>query len=379
VIGEFCNEYYGIIYADAILVDAYLFISVDAAGQVKAELGPIQVDFENLNVDIQGVVGSLFDTLVDFLVSTLKDVLIQQFVGQFGEQLPQMVEEALGKLAEGSEFELPPLIGEGDPIALLLSIRFAVLQFTYDGLFMVLDAAITTEKKVAHEPLGALMRDQCMGSEAEAFVLPWDSEMNAAIAADFVNEALYSIWSGGALNLELTAETLKDIDLTQYGLADLAVTTDFYYAPVLQTCGTGDKLEVQVGDAYLHAQFTMMDQYWDIYIYLFLVLDAVPVVVEEEGVKKISIQAESPKIAEVHIDKVGEDLKGQEQMVEDLFKGVILPMLTEQLLGQLGGFEIPGFDLSSLDPSIPEGTQITVDLEKLYHDHGYLVIGGKLK
>ena len=380
-VGEYCDDYYGIIFAEKIVADAYIFVGVDADGTVNAELGPIEVDIIGLDVDIQGLVGGLFDPLVNLLVTVLKDTLITQLQEQYGQQLPQMIEEALMGLSEGQIIELPPLIGNGDPTQLMMSIDFHVLAFTYEGLYLSLDAALTADKSVDHTPSGSILRDGCMGTETEPFTLKKDAEMNAGLALDFGNEALYSIWYSGAITLDLTEEDLGDLDLTQYGLENLSIKTDLYYAPVLHTCGTGDQMELQVGDAFIHAKFFMMNMNWDIKIFLYLVLEASLSLVENEetGETEIGFQVGELKVAEVDVVEVGEDLKGKETMVEDLFAGVLIPTLMDQLLGGLGGFALPSFDLSTLADTIPAGTEISVDLQELAIDKGYLVVGGKLK
>jgi len=381
-VGEYCDDYYGIIYAKEVTIDAYIFVSVTEEGTLDATLGPIEVDIVELDVDIQGLVGQLFDALVNVLVNVLKDTMVQQFADEFGEQLPEMIEEALGSLAEGEVFELPPLIGDGDPTELTLAVGFHELDFSFDGIYLAMDASLTTPKGVEHSPLGVIMRDGCMETETEPFVLSMEDEMDAAFAADFINEALYSVWYSGAITLDLTADDLADlVDLTEYGLDNLSLATDLYYAPVVQTCGTGEMMEIQVGDAFLHAKFFMMNKDWDIKLYMYIVLEITAALVEdpETGAIQVGVEVGELKVAEVDVVEVGEDLKGQEQMVDDLFAGVLIPTLMEQLTGSLGGFDIPTIDLSTLDPSIPEGTEISVDLQKLGLGNGYLQIGGKLK
>jgi hypothetical protein len=376
-----CQSSYGFIYADFIVADAYLFINVAEDGTVDAALGPIEVEFEGLDVDIQGLVGALFDPLVNTMVNIFKETIITELQNGLGAELPAMVKEALEGLTEGTVVELPPLIGNGDPTELTLGLNFALLQFTYDGLDLILDAALTAMKGVTHNPLGVLARDGCMGAEPAPFVLSKDDEMDAGIAVDWVNEALYSIWYSGAITLTLGQEDLADLDLSAYGIENLSLSTDLTYAPVLQSCGTGDAMELQLGDAFIHAEFYMMAMNWDMDIYLYLVMEATPSVMvdEETGNSQIGIEIGELKIAEVDVVEVRQDLVGKEDMVENLFSGVILPALMDQILSGLGGFDIPSFDLSGLSETIPEGTAISVDLSELALKTGYLVLKGKLK
>ena len=379
-VGEFCDEYYGMVYAQQVVMDAYLFIGVGADGTINAELGPLEVEIEGLDVDIQGLVGSLLDPLVNVLVSVLKSMLIEQFQQEFGDQLPQMVEDVFASLKEGQVIELPPLIGDGDPTELLLSLNFALLEFSFDGLEMIMDTAITAPKNVVHNPLGLLLRNGCMGTETQPFFLTKEGEMAAALAADFINEAVYSVWQSGSLTLDLSEDDLGAVDVSEFGIENLSIAVDMHYAPVVQTCGTDGKLELQLGDTFIHAKFFMMNMNWDIKIFMFLVLEASPVIlVSEEGTTQIGIEIGELKVAEVDVVEVGQDLLGKESMVEGLFKDILLPTLMDELLGGLGGFDIPSFDLSSLSAEIPEGTEISVDITELSQSLGYLVISGKLK
>jgi hypothetical protein len=380
-VGEVCQSAYGFIYIDVVVAEAYIFIGVAEDGSITAGLGPISLEFENLDVDLYGIVGNLFDPLVNMVVNILKETLIEQLSAELDQQLPEILEQTLGSLAEGQVVELPPLIGDGDPVELLLSVEFDKLEFTYDGLDLELTAALTAPKGIAHSPLGAMARDGCLGTQTEPFALPKDAEMNAGLAVDFVNEALYSIWYSGAITLDLTAEDLGSLDVSQYGIENLSLSTDLYYAPILQSCGTGEAFELQLGDAFIHAEFDMMMMHWDIDIFLYLVLEATPELLEDEvtGEVQIGIVIGELKVAEVDVVKVGDDLKGKESMVENLFSGVLIPTLMDEALGSLGGFAIPSFDLSGVDPAIPAGTEISVDLQELGVLNGYLLIGGKLK
>ncbi len=378
-IGEYCDPYYGTIYIGEVYASAYLFVSADGTGDIDASLGPIEADVADVEIDIQGMTGNLLDPFINLLIDTLKDGLIAQVQEQFGEQIPAAVDSLVASLQEGMPLALPALIGDGPGAELILTMVIRELLFGYDGLSLGGDIALTSAKAVDHDPLGVLVRDGCMGTEPSTYDLPTDSEVNLAVAVDFINEALFSVWYSGLLTLELTEEALGSVDLTSYGLENLAATVDMYYPPVLETCGTGGALKLQLGDAFLHATFDMMGMHWDIDIFLFMVMDASLTIVEEDGVKKIGLEFGDLEVAEIEVADVGPELKGKESMVENLFATVVLPLLTDQLLGGLGGIEVPAIDMSTIVDGIPPGTTLSVDLETLAVDNGYLLIGGKLK
>lgn len=378
-IGEYCDPYYGAVYADEIALDVFLFISADGTGDVDVELGPIEAEVVGIEVDIQGLVGPLFDPLVSLLVQKLTDTAIQQVQEQFGAQIPQMVDDAVAQLYNGMAIELPALLEGLSPTPLMLNVVVRELLTSYEGISVVLDAAVSAEHVVAHDSLGLLKRDGCMGANPQPFDMAHSEEVNLAAAIDLVNELLYSVWYGGALALDIPDASALGVDVSQYGISNLSARVDLLYAPFVESCGLEGGLKVQIGDAFMNAVFDMMGEHWDFDIYLFLQANAFVELVDEDGVTKIALAVGELEVASIEVARVGEELKGRESMVDDLFTGLVLPLVVDQLLGTLGSFDLPAIDLHSLSEMIPEGTVLSVDLQKLELHEGYIEIGGKLK
>lgn len=378
-VGLCCDPYYGFITADAILLDAFLFVRLDENKKVVAELGPVEVELDGVNIDLQGLQGPMFDALVNLLITTFKDTAVESLTSSLGESIPQMVADAMASLEQGIDFEVPALIGSGPPTPLKIGVQFEELLCSYDGISIEVNASVLAPKTITHQPLGVLMRDNCLGTEATPFQMPKQLELSLALAADLLNEALYSIWNGGAITLNLTAADLASLDVTQYGIENLEIATDLNYAPFIQTCGTGTKLMLQLGDAFIHAKFFMMNMNWDIQMYLFLALDVdVQVGLDEEGNTAIMIVLGDFQVAEVEITEVGSEIRGKEGIVVSLFKDTLLGEIKKSL-GEGIAFALPSIDLSSLSDQIPEGISINIEPQKVGLDTGFLVIGGKLK
>jgi hypothetical protein len=379
IIGEYCDSYYGSVLIDKVKLDVFIFISADGTGDVDVALGPITADIVGMEVDIQGLIGPLFDPMVTLLVNTLKDAAINQLQEQFGAELPQMIDDAVADLYNGMMVDFPSLLGEGDPLPLMLNVVIRELRTAFAGIMVRIDLAVTAMKGIVHNPVGVLLRDGCMGAEPTPYALVRDNEVNLGVSVDMVNELLFTLWYGGALNLDVTEEALGDVDLAGYGITNLLAQVDMLYAPFIQSCGTDGALLLQLGDTFLHAVFDMMGQHWDMDIYLFLEADVMLNLIEEDGVTKIGISVGELKTSLIEVVRVGDDLKGREKMVDDLFSGVVIPLLMDQVLGELGSFDLPEIDLHSLSDALPEGSLIGVGLQKLQLTNGYLEIGGKLQ
>ncbi|GEM_PF-2716764 len=379
-VGLYCDPYYGFITAEAIVLDVYLFIWLDENKKIVAELGPLDVQLEGLDVDIQGLTGMMFDSLVNMLINTLKSMAIDSFSESIGETLPQIIEDAMATLDEGLEIEVPALIGSGPPTPLKVSIRFNELLSSFYGISIEVDAAITAPKTITHNPLGALMRANCLGSEPDPFTLPKDLEMSLGLAADLLNQAAFSIWNGGALTLNLAEEDLASLDVSEYGLQNLELATDLNYAPFVQTCNNDGKLTLQLGDARVHAKFFMLNLNWDLVMYLFLALDVgVGVGVDEEGKPALKITLGEFEVSEIEITEVGPEIRGKESIVVDLFKNTLLGEIKKSIGEEGITFALPDIDLSTLSEDLPPGIMLSIDPQKVAVEDGFVVIGGKLK
>jgi len=379
--GEYCDDYYAYPTADAIAIAAFIFIDIPSPGQVDAGLGPMDMDLVNFKVNGFGMTGNLLDTFINFLVTTFKDQLLQQVQDQFGAQIPQMIEQALASLQEGLTFPLPVLMGSGPETPLKLGLLISLLQFTYDGLELHGDLSASTETDISHDNLGAVAWDNCGMPGGDLFTLPQSHPVEMGLAIDFLNELLWSVWNSGYLQFDLTQDDLATIDLSSYGVSNLALQTDFYYAPVASVCNVEDgaMIDLQIGDLYVHFELDIMGMHWDVGMFVFLQIGAnLSIVENESGDTEIGIELLGMDNMETQIVSVNDVLIGKEAMVESLIKDTLIP----QLAGSLGdglSFALPQVDLSTLAPGIPEGTVLNLDIQDLTLTQGTLFLGGGLK
>jgi len=380
--GEYCDNYYAFPTADAIAVDAYIFIGIAEDGTATAELGPIELDLENLEINGFGMTGPLMDVFINFIIGQFKDMIVDMVYEQFGTMIPELLESTLGSLAEGFIFELPAIVGEGPGVELRIGVGFDLLQFSYAGMELNGGLSLATETGVEHPNLGAIGYGNCGLPGGSDFDLPKADDLELGAAFDVINELLWAIWQSGYLQFDLGQEDLASLDLSAYGVSNLAVQTDFYYAPVATICGlTETMLRLQIGDLYVHAELDIMGMHWDVGMFMFLEIDAnLNVIVNEEtGATEIGIELVAIDFIETEIVSTNDVLVGKEYLVEGLIKDTLIPELTGSL-GEDLSFALPEIDLSTLAQGmIPEGTTIAIDLQELDMVDGYIFIAGGLK
>jgi len=380
--GEYCDNYYAYPTADVVAVDAFIFIDIAEDGTATAELGPIELELENLEINGFGMTGDLLDTFINFVIGQFKNMIIDMVYDQFGTQIPALFEESLASLSEGFLFPLDPFVEGGQPVELRVGLGIDKLSFSFSG--MVLDAgmSVASETGVDHPNLGALAYANCGTPGGSTFDLPMTNNLEIGAAIDVLNEMLWSLWQSGALQLDLSQEDLADLDLSSYGVSDLAIQTDFYYAPVVTICDlTESMLRLQTGDLYLHFELDIMGMHWDVGMFLFLEADANLEVQEnpDTGETEIGIELVAFDFIETEIVYTNDVLVGKEYLVEGLIKDTLIPELTGSL-GEDLSFSLPEIDLASLaEGTIPEGTTIAIDLQELDLVDGYLFIAGGLK
>ena len=379
---DFCNNYYAFPTADAIAIDAFIFIDIAEDGTATASLGPMELDLENLQINGFGMTGPLLDTFINFIIGQFKDMIIDMVYEEFGTMIPELLEETLATLSEGFIFELPGLVGEGPGVELRIGLGIDKLQFSYDGMELDAGLSMATETGISHPNLGAIAYANCGMPGGSDFDLPMTDDLELGAAIDVINEALWAIWQSGFLQFDLAQEDLAALDLSAYGVSNLAIQTDFYYAPVLTICGlTETMLRFQVGDHYLHLELDIMGMHWDVGMFLFLEGDMnLNIVVNEEtGETEIGIELVSFDYVEMEIVSTNDVLEGKEYLVEGMFKDTLIPELTGSL-GEDLSFALPEIDLATLaEGMIPEGTTIAVDIQQLDLIDGYLFIAGGLK
>ena len=358
-------------------------IDIDPLQDVQIELGPVvfngteivqlpAIPLGNLVSGLNDIVSQyILNPILNFAETAILDFLLPIVQTQIGALLNSVLNQV--------EFEIPipipALPGSQSNVDINFKTRLDTVVFTEDGGELGLGTGFLSTKGVDRDPLGSILRMNCL-STTEPGMPEFDTSEKMELAAllDTVNELLFSLWWGNGLTLNIDGSTLGGLGLDQYGVSDMSISTEFYLPPILNDCTAKDMVEVQIGDLLLTANFKMMGAPVMAQLYLSAALDAsITGNGNEIGLNILGFTDIETQIIQVQGSLLGFD-------IEDLIEGVVIPMLVEQVSNlALGSFPIPEFDLSGLVPGIPPGTTLGLTDLEIGMDSGYLMIGGALQ
>lgn len=391
-----------VIKADWITLDTDLYISLDpVSGKPVSEAKKTTLKIAKLDIKLGGnslpppldsLVKAGGNGLISFLDTFLNSTFTGLLEGIMQDQIQKMLGDVLGSaleaLAINMDLPLKPFIGAGAEVKLKLATKLGLLDFVPKGaepggMLIGLDGSVTAPKNVDHPVLGSLGNAGCLDPGAKVKFNPTlKFALEMGLADDFINELLFSVWNGGLLNLAIGADALGSVDLSQYGVADVNITTDFLLPPLVNACvdNNGD-LKLQVGDLLLHAQLSFSGIPVDVYIYVTLQATAALSAVDnpKTGMKELGFALKGIDYVELEVVKINAEAKGLKDLFVTMIKKVMIPKLVESLGSGLGSFPLPAFDLSGFSPSIPKGTAIALDIQQIENKQGYTYLRGKVK
>ncbi len=352
--------------------------------QMVGNSAPFGLD-KLLDGAINGIIGFLDTFLNGVFTGLLESILQSQIQSMIGNTMGSV----LGALAINTELPLKPFIGTGPEVKLKLSSKLGLLNFQeagvqQGGMLIGLDAAMTAPPNVNHQVLGSIGRAACLTQGQKDIFNPlMKFALEIGLADDFVNELLFAVWQGGLLNLSIGADALgQNADqLTQFGVADLNLTTDFYLPPIINTCLDNQYLKLQIGDMNLHAKLTFSGTPVDVIMFATMQATAQVMAVDVTGTtdKNLAFSLKSVDFVELEVVSINAEAKGLKDLFVTLIKGVMIPKLVDSLGSGLGSFPLPSFDLSAFSPSIPPGTSLGIQIQQIDNSKGYTYLRGKVK
>lgn len=387
-----------VVTSDWINLETDLMMSLDpVTKKTKTDLKNTKIKMQTFKILLGGnSLPSPLDGWVkdgaNFLIKIIDSFIGTTFTGLLEGILQDQIEKQLGgalgsafeALAINTELPMKPFIGTGPEVKLKLNSGLGLLEFKAgEGILVGLDAAMTAEHKVPHTVLGSIGRGGCLAPGAkEVFNPALKYALEVGLADDFVNALLHSLWNGGLLQLKIGADALGSVDLSQYGVSDLSIETDFLLQPMVTGCLSKDgTLKLQIGDLGLHAKLNFSGTPVDVYMYAALQATAELKAVDNPTTKQkeIGFALKGVDMLELEVTQINAEAKGLKDLFATLIKTLMVPKLLESLGSGLGAFPLPELDLSTLSPAIPAGTKFALDIQAIVNDGGYTYLRGKIK
>ena len=288
---------------------------------------------------------------------------------------------ALESLAVSESFEMPKFIGDGPPVTINLTSTLTAADFDQFGGFLELSSSTTaTPKGIPYNPIGSVGRANCLDTKPEFFDYLMAAEIEIALKDDMMNQMLFAAWYGGAFEMPLPASFLGDVDLTEYGVVLNDLTVSFMLPPVLSSCNFEENLILGIGDMKVHVSLVLFDQPLEITAFASGEILAELVVQEGLDGNTLGIALDEVILFDVEVEEVSAGFENAQAAVEELIDQFLAPDFLTSFGGEaLGGIPIPSIPLDGFTDAVPKGTELTLDLKKVYRLGGRSVMAGNAK
>ncbi|MFO0746088.1 MAG: hypothetical protein U1F43_10490 [Myxococcota bacterium] len=329
-------------------------------------------------IDLGQLFGSLFDPILTGAANLVPQLL------------NPLIEAAAGPLLSGlfdllvidTTIPLPSLFDATKVVDLGFHTELSTVKFTDDGGTVGIAAGLHTEKDIQRDPLGAIVRGDCLGKSLADLAWTWDPTVGIGVRTDLVNETFFAAWWGGLLNGPLDLSALSG-GSSPIPVDNMQVELSWLLPPIVNDCEKSGLL-AQVGDMYVTLTGDVLGSPVSVTMYVDLTTT----------VSFVSHPAnENGNGQPAGLGVMLGALTGSEVEVMTLDDGGLgeifdLRSILENLPSLLGGFitgqeigpiQLPSTDLSTLLPGVAPGTSLGLgDLEVLTQE-GYVILGGNLE
>lgn len=387
---DLCPDFSGSVSVDNTLVTATLLASA-TAGVMDIDLTNEDVDMDHIDVDVNGILGWLFDWLIDFFVSIFSGQIEDLVKDQMADALGDTLAGLFSSLAISETIELPELLPGMPPSTLTFDMILWSLQFTPQGGNIGMAARAITAKATPHNIMGSIGRGTCLKGWPTAYDLPGNNEFEVGLYDDLLNELLAAIWYGGVLNLSLDEAALGDgFDLQGLPIDGLVVDTNPFLPPIINGCTEDGLITLQMGDFFVDVELDsiLFGGKDSMGVYLFLEVEAELYLTETDEGPAIGIILHEIQTLKYHWEYVPELFVGAEDVLEGLINDQLIEPLLQDFIGQpLTEFPIPELSMSDLGGVLGGGggdnggpdIKIVPLLDALDRDGGHTVLKGQLE
>ncbi len=388
------------VHVDKLVLDADLAITKPAGSDLLVWLDTFDLDIEGMLIDpIQDAafaftvdlpyygektfniqlsdyfdLNAITDVILDPLTTYLVPILVKFFQPIVAEQLSGAMEGFLHNLSIETTFELPELLGF-TPESIDIYTDLTSVEFTEDGGNVGMSLGVWALKDIQRDPLGAIVRHGCLAGLDDTVSFDWDRAIGVGAKTDALNAAFFSAWWSGYLNgPQDFSDLLGGLDLP-LTIEDLTAQLYFLLPPIIDDCNSVGQLTAEIGDLNARVEFEIqgVPVEANLYIDASIALTFDP---REDGLHIVlagleNFDIEVADISRTHLGPL--DLRA-------LIDASLAVMLEQKLDGvEFGPVEIPGFDLGSMLPGLPEGTEISLDGLTVHKHPGYSVFAADLK
>ncbi len=317
----------------------------------------------NINLNLPSVIDWAVDGIISLFSGAISSRIETAFANVIRDQVPPLVDDFLSSLSFGTSVQIPAPIS----VSLGINTHLGSLAFAPGGGNLGFDTTIYTSGVLNPEPLGGILQES-----VTAAGLAGRGDLVVGLAYDLLNQALYSVWYGGGLSIDLA-------DFVGNGqIMGVTASADALLPLVLSPSGNAAyPLQLALGDFELALDLSGVAGFPPIAatIYASAVAEA-RVFVNAAGEIEFEV-APGPRVVLDFATPIDDtiDLPQLVSELETLFAQLIPELFSEGIQG----VPIPTLDLSSLAGGVlPAGIRLGLGNPQAEVQPSYLILGGAL-
>ncbi|MDP6946965.1 MAG: hypothetical protein QF464_22640, partial [Myxococcota bacterium] len=257
-----CPNVSGDVSISSITVTARLNLQV-TGGAMSVSLASVDANVHGLDVDIDGIVGGLFNFIVDFFEDDFAEYVEEAIESEIPDLIVPMLGDILTDLGTyGSSFEINPGVN------MQITTGLEGARFLPSGLDLTMAFGAGVDKQITAESPGSLAWTGCQAGapvSGDAIgtgegtigtgtgLLPHASALEAYFREDVANQLMFAAWWGGA-----TTVPVPVVDQAGAGLDNVVASVDLLLPPVVTGCTQSGHLEIQLGDLQMYTTFEFL-------------------------------------------------------------------------------------------------------------------------
>lgn len=350
-------------------------IDINPLEDVIIDLGAIEIPvigaIDLPEFSLAGLVGPVNDLIGDQLlenaITWVQDSLAGLVTPFISDAVAALVRQLVGVLGLELDIPLPQLPGAANAVTLHFATEPSSVHMDPIGGVFGLGASLTSAKAIDRNPLGSIVRGGCGGTDPETITFDGVAPLAAGFLFDFVNEAIFALWWGGGINLDLDLADLGGLG----GMGNGVIHLQFLLPPIVTDCTAEGVMELQIGDLYLEVEGSALGFSLSLAGYADL---RVPVELTTVN-DKIALEIAGQPQLDLEVTESSGAVSMFVGMLPDLIEDQVLPMLVDGISSVLSAIPLPEIDLSALVPGVPAGTVIRLGGLTATTRHGYLILG----
>lgn len=356
--------------ATRIVVTGDLLVSASGGqAMVRMPSRSVQISGLRINLNLPSIIDWAVDGIINLFSGAIANSLEDAFGDVIGSEIPPVVEGFLESMELATGFTLPA------PLALRLDVntRLGMLAFDPSGGDLGQDATIYATGAITPEPVGGILQET---TNIPSFGT--QRSLAVALGYDLLNQALYSVWYGGALSIDLDETLFPSQQPNGSQMMRAEASASALLPPVLAPSGDPQwPVEVQLGDVQLDVDLDGVPGFPTIRAVVYASLFArASVTIDASGQLQLAL-APNPRIAldiATPLDGIIDMVAFGDQL-ETTISG-LAPLLIGQVLR---GIPLPTFDLSSMAGGyLPPGIVLGLGNAAARFHPSYVILEGSL-